>query len=245
MTGTMSWTPEKRAGLVLASALHIAALMALFLIQPGFSVSRDRPALKVDLIAVPPPPPEIQPPPPQPARRAAESAPRPASAPPERMERTPVIMPAPPRPPQPQMAPQPAAAEPAAGASAGAGAGEVSGAGSGAGAGGSLRAEWIERPAYFYPRRAARARITGRVTLSCRIDEANTPRSCRLISETPAGYRFGAETLAAARNFRVRPPVVDGRPRYDIMIQIPVIFHDPQPNRERVGPRGLRLRGSR
>lgn len=124
-----------------------------------------------------------------------------------------------------------------AGTGTGDGVGSGSGSGSGEGSGGGPKAssngayqvaDWIEKPDLwlrrYYPPRALRQGAVGKVTLLCRISRNNKVRGCRILSESPEGFGFGEAALRAAPHFRVRPPMVDGRPQLDDPTVIPLIW---------------------
>lgn len=129
------------------------------------------------------------------------------------------------------------------GSGAGDGLGKGKGAGTGTGLAGTGRgfgsgggggeppsdlqiAEWIVKPenmvSRYYPLKAMEKRATGTVMLACYVDEQNRVRRCKILSELPRYLDFGKATLRLSKLFRVKPPVVDGRPRYDLRVRIPV-----------------------
>lgn len=109
-----------------------------------------------------------------------------------------------------------------------------SGAGAEAGGGASikemaapLRPEWIVRPTdaqmlKYNPYEARRKRISGKVTLSCLVDEANRARKCRVTAESPRLLGFGNAARALSHTFRIRPPIIAGRPSYDAWVTIDI-----------------------
>jgi TonB family protein len=123
------------------------------------------------------------------------------------------------------------------GTGTGDGIGSGSGSGSGEGTGGGEKAvspdvyqtaDWIEKPdrwlRRYYPLRALRQRIVGKVTLLCRISRNNRVRDCKISSESPSDYGFSNAALNAAPHFRVKPPMVNGRPHLNDYALIPLIW---------------------
>ena len=130
------------------------------------------------------------------------------------------------------------------GAGAGSGTGQGSGSGSGAGegegsGGGALllyKADWISRPEakmpQFNPRRARLEHVSGGAVLHCRIDAKHRARQCRVHEEHPRGYGFGMAALNISRYFRIRPPVLDGKPLHKAWVPIPLVWTNPPPVRK-------------
>lgn len=137
---------------------------------------------------------------------------------------------------------QPAATTPGATATsgtAGSGAGAASGAGGGEGpgAGGTSaeRPDWIRKPSIgeriaALSRLAFRKRANGWAVLSCFVTRSNKVRDCRVIGESPDpkgghSYEFGKSALRMSHTFRIRPPMRNGQPRYDIRVRIPIYWN--------------------
>ncbi len=79
---------------------------------------------------------------------------------------------------------------------------------------------WLTQPYVIYPDRAIRAGINGgEAQLTCIAGTSGRLSRCRIISETPAGYDFGANAVQAAEQARVAPRTVDG-----VAAQTPVAF---------------------
>ncbi|OQW62286.1 MAG: hypothetical protein A4S17_01650 [Proteobacteria bacterium HN_bin10] len=75
---------------------------------------------------------------------------------------------------------------------------------------------WEEMPdghdfARLYPREAMRRGVSGRVGLSCIVNEEHR-LDCEIIDEDPMEMGFGAATLELSREFRVAPLTEDGTP---------------------------------
>ena len=114
--------------------------------------------------------------------------------------------------------------------------GEAGGLGDGDGANGTAieaPASWIREAttqdwADYFPRSAQS--VTGRmeVVLSCLVTPRARVHSCRLIDERPRNFGIGSAVIAMSRVFRVRPPIVDGRPRYDVRVRIRMVLTVPE-----------------
>ncbi|MDX2238883.1 MAG: TonB family protein [Hyphomonadaceae bacterium] len=86
-------------------------------------------------------------------------------------------------------------------------------------AGGAPRAvittpDWIRRPsdlAAYYPERALDRGREGEVILDCVVG-VDGRLGCTILSETPAGWNFGAAALAIARDHEMAPATRDGAP---------------------------------
>lgn len=76
---------------------------------------------------------------------------------------------------------------------------------------GVRRPTWLTQPPVMYPDRAVRAGVEeGAAQLTCIAEPSGRLSRCRVISETPAGYDFGANAVRAAEQARVAPQTVDG-----------------------------------
>jgi protein TonB len=75
------------------------------------------------------------------------------------------------------------------------------------------------------PQEARQARQAGRAAVNCVILADQRLDDCRIVSETPQGYRFGEAGLRAATFFRYRPPMTaSGRPLDGQRVTINVQF---------------------
>ncbi len=183
------------------------------------------PAILVDLVppTVTSPPPPPPPPPVEPSVSEGGGAPASTSAvriPPPRPNPPPPEVTAPPTPtPDPPLVigvaeeatPTPGMGQ--GGEGTGTGRGQGSGSGDGSGSGPRI----IRGPSQaelraLHPRDAFRRRQGGAVQLACRLGADGLLTRCRVTNESPQGQEFGTAALAAARYFRFRPAVRDGRP---------------------------------
>jgi protein TonB len=235
MSGVSARRSGKPTNPVRALALVLAALASaipLLMLLYGLSVRtieamRQMPIL-VQLIPEPQPAPEPPPPPPshsaprlRPERTAAAPAPAPAAAP---LPASPVY-----RAPDPVAAPAPVSA-PVSGSGTSAGSGTASGdggTGSGASGAGGTRSgggvlqspSWVVVPGY-------RELAPHNPGIACHVTAAKRTMGCRVVSEAPPGYGFGGAALAAARSFRINPPMRDGRIDEAAWVGIPVSFNN-------------------
>jgi TonB family protein len=90
-------------------------------------------------------------------------------------------------------------------------------------------AQWIVKPSdaemqRHNPMSAKRRGISGTVVLACFVDSDSRTRGCRVVKEGPKGYGFAAAVLRMSRSFQIKPPLVDGKPRYDVPVTIPIFF---------------------
>ena len=110
---------------------------------------------------------------------------------------------------------------------------------------GAYRPDWLEKPsgddmAAFYPPRAARREISGKVTMVCQVKADGRLADCRITSETPEGEQFGQAALRLAPKFRMIPPD-DLRPNPG-QVTIPLVFQIPEPSQTTgFGPNDARL----
>ncbi|MBJ6122003.1 TonB family protein [Sphingomonas mollis] len=116
------------------------------------------------------------------------------------------------------------------GGAGGSGNGRGSGTGSGDGVG-LARALWIRMPTVpemepYWPVRARRERIAGRVILACIVPRPGPPRRCSVIHEHPQGIGFGSSAVKMSRLFRMKP-VTRGSAVEDLPVIVPVRFDVP------------------
>lgn len=217
------------------TALHLALFALLGRVQPA---SVDIPAMPPVFVTLerPEPIPRPTPPPEKPAPVAGGGAPAapsrvhvPAKAP----ERPPeVVAPPKPAPVQPLVVGTAPLATPTPGPGQGGegeGTGEGIGDGDGPGRGGSppliLRGPTTAEILSVVPPEARRARQPGRASINCVIRVDQRLEDCRVVSETPVGFRFGEAGLRAAAFFRYRPPMTStGRPIEGQRATITVMF---------------------
>ena len=93
--------------------------------------------------------------------------------------------------------------------------------------------DWARRPsgediARYYPDRAQRMEVEGRVTLSCKVTSKGLLEACSVLSEDPADQDFGSAALRMTRLFKMRPMTKDGSPVEGGTVRIPLRFQLPE-----------------
>ncbi|MHB8285103.1 MAG: energy transducer TonB [Caulobacteraceae bacterium] len=73
----------------------------------------------------------------------------------------------------------------------------------------------------LYPPAAVSAHVEGAALVNCRATTDGAIANCAIISETPAGYGFGAATIKAAHLFHLTPVIKDGKPT-EAYVHIPI-----------------------
>lgn len=234
-------SPDRRRVIRAATVAGVVALHAGLFAAIGLSqVPRkdyDVPApIVVELFTPPlppPPPPEptIEPVTPDPGggAPAAPSIVRPSPRPVERPE---VVAPPIPAPEQPLVIGVAPVASPMSGqgqGGVGEGTGSGIGDGDGPGRGGTppliIRGATPREILSVVPPEARQARQPGRAAVNCVILADQRLDDCRIVTESPQGYRFGEAGLRAAGFFRYRPPMTaSGRPLEGQRVTINVLF---------------------
>lgn len=92
---------------------------------------------------------------------------------------------------------------------------------------------WLQVPGpsefeEVYPRQAWRDDVEGKVLIQCQVGVDTTLKNCRIVSETPEDYGFGAAAMVMSRSFRVSPRKVDGKPVDGAEIRVPITFKIPE-----------------
>ncbi len=77
---------------------------------------------------------------------------------------------------------------------------------------------------HYYPDGAMRSGQQGAAVIDCFVDRGGYLSDCRVVSETPAGYGFGAAALTMAPLFKVRPKSPDAKSGVGTRVQMPIAF---------------------
>ena len=80
-----------------------------------------------------------------------------------------------------------------------------------------------------YPARALDDGVAGAALLDCLVTKAGLLSACRIFRETPPGYGFGAAALDVAKDYVMRPRLIDGAPVDGAEVQLPVSFNQADP----------------
>ena len=91
--------------------------------------------------------------------------------------------------------------------------------------------DWIRQPngddfARYYPDRAQRMNVGGKVTLHCQV-AVNGTLDCSVASEEPSDQDFGSAALKISKLFKMRPMARDGVPTAGGEINVPIRFQPP------------------
>ncbi|MDB5432531.1 MAG: energy transducer TonB [Caulobacter sp.] len=91
------------------------------------------------------------------------------------------------------------------------------------------RPEWAVKPdaglfSRYFPERAEREEVSGAAVISCGVAVSGDLRTCKLVSESPAGYGFGDAALRMAPHMKMTPATRDGEPVATGAVRIPLKF---------------------
>lgn len=245
-------TPRRGVAMIATLAIHMLVLLLFARVEAPVPLALP-PSTALSVFDVPPPPivesPPLPLPPPPPkhvASRVGGSPKRaltqPRAAPvampqPERRsellaEITPMTSAGRPAPPDLMALPDMAVAT-GSGSERGGDDGRGNGRGNGKGGGGGdvplARALWISIPTQrqiesYWPPRARRENVAGRVLLACTVPRPGPPRRCRVIEEFPTGYDFGIAALQMSPLFRIKP-VMRGADVHSRQVMVPIAFN--------------------
>jgi TonB family protein len=89
--------------------------------------------------------------------------------------------------------------------------------------------DWIHKPdnatiLSIWPAAAYQARVSGKATLSCRVDSYGLAEECEVVSEYPKGLGFGAAALLLRPTFKLKPAMGPNGP-VTAMRNIPIEFN--------------------
>jgi periplasmic protein TonB len=91
-----------------------------------------------------------------------------------------------------------------------------------------LRAPSSEDVRRYHPDGAARAGIEGRVVLDCEIGRLGEMASCQIVSESPAGMRFGESALKLSKFYKVRLRGGPDPTQAGSRLRVPIHFPAPE-----------------
>ncbi|MDP1629868.1 MAG: energy transducer TonB [Caulobacter sp.] len=92
--------------------------------------------------------------------------------------------------------------------------------------------DWLMRPdgdqvARYYPERAVRMGVEGKVVLVCVVGTDTRLSDCKVVSEEPADFEFGDAAINLAAEMRMTPKIQDGLP-VEGSVRLPIVFKLPR-----------------
>jgi protein TonB len=90
--------------------------------------------------------------------------------------------------------------------------------------------EWVSKPTasvieHYYPVRAKLNSLNGKASMRCSVTPTGALESCRVLSETPKPYGFGASLLSMAQFFRMKPHDANGNPVAGMDVTVQLSFY--------------------
>ncbi|WP_297516174.1 TonB family protein [uncultured Caulobacter sp.] len=94
---------------------------------------------------------------------------------------------------------------------------------------GDANPDWLKRPtasdlAAVFPKKAVASGQSGRASIQCKVTVEGFLEACKVKSEDPVGYGFGAAALQLAPQLRMTPKIRGGKPVPGGDVTVPVIW---------------------